>query len=291
MKKQYYWLNLLILGGLLLNGCQFISSGGDSMDSYPLGSGFRYSSYGPPYNPGPEYWGNVGLGMAERFDGAVPQAIWIVGIISGQGSFVNFPTGIDNKYVMDVAVDGNEETFKLFDELGVQVWLQVEPGMAPVEDLIHAMLSQYGHHPCIIGVGVDVEWHQSYEVPEGKPVSDEEARAWVAAARSHGEQYRVFLKHWDINWMPPTERDGLVFIDDSQGLESLDEMVAEFQAWGESFNPAPVGFQYGYLSDKNWWKELTDPPEAIGNAILEAVPNVEGLYWVDFTVFDIFPPQ
>lgn len=75
--------------------------------------------------------------------------------------------------------------------------------MAPVEDLIHAMLNQYSHHPCVIGVGVDVEWYQSYETPEGKPITDEESRAWVAAARSHGEQYRVFLKHWEIDWMPP----------------------------------------------------------------------------------------
>ncbi len=260
------------------------------MDTHPLGAGFRFSSYGPPYNPGPEYWANVGMQMADRFDDAVPQAIWIVGILNGQGTFVNFPTGIENKYVMDTAVDGNEATFDLFDEMGIQIWLQVEPGMAPVEELIHAMLKQYGHHPCVIGVGVDVEWYQSFKVPEGKPVSDAEARAWVAAARSHGEQYRVFLKHWETDWMPPAERDGLVFIDDSQGFDSLEAMVAEFQAWGDAFAPAPVGFQYGYLSDKIWWKEIVDPPGEIGDAILDAVPNTEGLYWVDFTVFDIFPP-
>ena len=39
------------------------------MDSYPLGAGFRYSSYGPPYNPGPEYWANVGIQMADKFEG------------------------------------------------------------------------------------------------------------------------------------------------------------------------------------------------------------------------------
>ena len=213
-----------------------------------------------------------------------------MGIIHGQGIFVNFPTGIDNKYVMDTVVDGNEAIFDYFDEMGVQVWLQVEPGMAPVEELIHAMLNQYGHHPSVIGVGVDVEWYQSYEAPEGKPISDEEACAWVTAARSHGEQYQVFLKHWEIDWMPPTEREGLVFIDDSQGLESLDAMVAEFQDWSKAFAPAPVGFQYGYLSDKVWWKVLDDPPAEIGNGLIEAIPNTEGLYWVDFTVFDIFPP-
>lgn len=88
----------------------------------------------------------------------------------------------------------------------------------------------------------------------------------------------------------PTERDGLVFIDDSQGLESLDAMADEFKLWGEAFAPAPVGFQYGYRSDKVWWKEFNDPPAEIGNSLIESIPNTEGLYWVDFTVFDIFPP-
>ena len=88
--------------------------------------------------------------------------------------------------------------------------------------------------------------------------------------------------------MPPTEREGLVFIDDSQGLDSQEAMVAEFKRGGEAFAPAPVGFQYGYLSDKVWWKELEDPPAEIGNSLIDSVPNTEGLYWVDFTVFEFF---
>ena len=259
-------------------------------DIYPLGAGFRFSSYGPPYDPGVEYWRSVGDGMAARFPGSVPQGIWILGVISGQGTFVSFPTGIDDKNVYDFPVDTNDPIFDLFDKTGIQVWLQVEPGMAPVEDLIHALLKQYKHHPSVIGVGVDVEWHQSYETPEGKAITDEVAKNWVTAARSHGEQYRVFLKHWEIEKMPPTYREGLVFIDDSQGFDSLEKMTAEFQAWGEAFYPAQVGFQFGYPQDKQWWRELNDPPKEIGEAILEVVPNCEGLYWVDFTIFDIFPP-
>jgi hypothetical protein len=290
MQRKFRWLAIFVLGSLLVSGCQFLGTGGNEMDSHPLGAGFRYSSYGPPYNPGPDYWVSVGQQMAGKFEGAVPQGIWILSTIHGEGTFANFPTGIESPYILDSPVDGNEAILTLFDEQGVQVWLQVEPGMAPVEDLIHALLKQYGHHPSVIGVGVDVEWYQSSGTPEGKPVSDEEARAWVTAARSHGEQYRVFLKHWEIGWMPPTERDGLVFIDDSQEFDTLDDMIAEFEEWGEAFAPAPVGFQFGYRADKPWWGEFDDPPATIGNAILEAVPNTEALYWVDFTVLEVFPP-
>ncbi len=91
--------------------------------------------------------------------------------------------------------------------------------------------------------------------------------------------------------MPPTVRDGITFIDDSQILPSLDAMVAGFAAWGRAFAPAPVGFQFGYPSDRPWWSRLDDPPRRIGEAILAAVPNAYGLYWVDFTVNEVFPPE
>ena len=111
-----------------------------------------------------------------------------------------------------------------------------------------------------------------------------------SAVRRHNPDYDLFLKHWEIGKMPPTEREGLLFIDDSQILPSLDAMVDEFAEWGRAFAPAPVGFQYGYESDRPWWSKLDDPPGDVGRAILERVPNTEGLYWVDFTVLELFPP-
>jgi hypothetical protein len=138
---------------------------------------------------------------------------------------------------------------------------------------------------------VDVEWYRSIEEPDGQAVTDAEARAWLAAARSHDPSYRLFLKHWLIEKMPPTERDGIFFIDDSQILPSLEAMVDEFAAWGRAFAPAPVGFQIGYETDRRWWEKLQDPPAEIGRRILEKAPNTRGIYWVDFTVLDVFPPS
>ena len=91
--------------------------------------------------------------------------------------------------------------------------------------------------------------------------------------------------------MPPTLRDGLLFVDDSQIFPSLDAMVAEFAAWGKRFAPAPVSFQFGYQSDRPWWVKLEDPPGEIGRRILAAVPNTESLIWVDFSVLEVFPPE
>jgi hypothetical protein len=170
------------------------------------------------------------------------------------------------------------------------VWLQIEPFFADVDEQIHLVLARYRHHPSVVGIGIDVEWYRSTNPDEGQAVTDAEATRWLGIARQYNPKYRLFLKHWLIEKMPPTVREGLLFVDDSQILPSLDAMVDEFAQWGRAFAPAPVAFQYGYPSDRPWWIRLSDPPRAIGEAILARVPNARGLYWVDFTVSEIWPP-
>lgn len=261
-----------------------------SLAQLELGAGFRYSTYGVGNDPGPEYWLSVGTRMASRFPGSQPQTIWIVSTFAGVGTVLSFPGDSDDPTIHFSMDDNNEAALTLFDHEGVGVWLQVEPGDAPMEDLIDIVLDRYGQHPSVIGVGVDVEWFHSSGTPEGEPVTDAEARAWVQAVRAHNPGYRLFLKHWEIDWMPPTEREGIVFVNDEQGHDSLEAMIASFAAWGEAFAPAQVGYQYGYSSDGPWWRELEDPPREIGAAILERIPNTAGLYWVDFTVLEVFEP-
>jgi hypothetical protein len=262
-----------------------------SAESRAVGAGFRYSVYGPDCHPPAEYWGLVGLEMAKRFENSVPETIWIVGRLNRTGTRLNFPVKSSNPLIVGSAYDENEATLDLFDRLGFRVWLQVEPGFAPIDELIEIVMSRYAHHPSVIGFGIDVEWYRSANPDEGQPVTDEEARTWVKAVRKHGRaDDRLFLKHFSIDRMPPTERNGILFVDDSQILPSMDAMVEEFAVWGRKFAPAPVAFQYGYESDRPWWRMLEDPPREIGQAILDAVPNTEGLYWVDFTVIEVFPP-
>ena len=255
-----------------------------------LGAGFRYSSYGPAYNPGVEYWMHVGQEMSSRFPGSTPEVIWIVSVMEEQCTRLTFPGNNEEPYITFSEVDENQAALTLFDQLGFRVWLQVEPGDASVEKLFDLILERYGNHPCVVGVGVDVAWHHSFLKPEGTSVSDEEAASWLEAARVHGEQYRLFLKHWETDMLPPSLREGLLFVDDSQLFDSLDKMVAEFTEWGKYFSPAPVAFQFGYPADRTWWGKFADPPKSIGEAILSGVPNTSGLYWVDFTALDVFLP-
>jgi len=282
-KKRLLW-GLSIL--LVLTSCAPATK-----ELTTLQAGFRYSSYGPSYNPGPEYWPYVGGQMSAKFPGSRPAALWIVGIVDGEGTYLNLPCETEDPYIRCGYVDMNKDILDTFDEKGYDVWLQVEPGNASIDELIDIVMDQYRDHPSVVGFGIDVEWYKYTGGPEGRPVTDEEAKRWVSAIREHDRNYQLFLKHWDENWMPPTVRDGIMFVNDSQQFESFDQLVAEFTAWGKLFAPSPVGFQFGYPADRKWWQDLQDPPKDIGQAILDNVPNTRGLYWVDFTILDVFPPQ
>jgi hypothetical protein len=234
--------------------------------------------------------------MSARFPGSVGEQVAVVVEVFGGGGrtrcWAHFPQppGTWTNVVFD-DVDLFEPVFDAFDQSGIKVWLQVEPARCEIPMLIDLLMLQYGHHPSVIGFGVDVEWYRKDLAKFGKPVTDDEAHAWVQQTRGYNANYQVFLKHWLTEKMPPTEREGLVFIDDSQGHGSLAAMVSEFTVWGQTFAPAPVGFQYGYQSDKSWWSSLADPPRDIGNALLTNIPNTKDLLWVDFTAYDIWPPE
>ena len=65
--------------------------------------------------------------------------------------------------------------------------------------------------------------------------------------------------------------------------------MTKFDAWGRTFASAPVGFQYGYEADQEWWSALSDPLKDIGQELLDMIPNTTDLYWVDFTMEQIWP--
>jgi hypothetical protein len=258
-----------------------------------LGAGFRYMSFNPKVPPDPKYWLNVGKEMANRFPGAKPEGVWIVSKVKIQekgGSQLSFPiTGQKDPLISGNDQDLNEAALKEFDRLGYRIWLQIEPGFASVEELLDIVLKRYGHHSCVVGVGIDVEWFRSVNPDGGDPVTDDLARSWLAVARSHNPAFRLFVKHWLVEKMPPTVRDGLLFVDDSQIFPAMDPMIEEFAKWGKAFAPSPVAFQIGYPSDHPWWSKLKDPPKEIGTRILQAVPNTEAIFWVDFSVTEVFP--
>jgi hypothetical protein len=237
------------------------------------------------------YWGNVADSLSRSFSStATPAAVWIVTFYGDGGdTYATFPSGgATVAHVSFTSTDFNEAYLTEFDRRGMRVWLQIEPGAASVSDLIDVVLSRYKNHKCVTGFGIDVEWLDAQSVSEGRRVTDAEASAWEQKVKSYDPAYTLFLKHYTQNRMPLTYRGDILFVDDSQQFPGFASCVNEFKVWGQSFPANKVAFQFGYPDDRPWWSLLQNPPVTLGNALLAAIPNTAGLFWVDFTISEVF---
>jgi len=257
-------------------------------------AGVRSSKYGLTPFPDPAAWQTAIQAMTGYFPGAAPCAVWIVGTMARRPLFTHLEFPADGKSYAHIefeTADRHEPYLSFFDGAGIKVFLQVEPANADVGTLIDLVLERYRHHPCVIGFGVDVEWNREADNPKrGVRVDDATARTWEARVKSHNPSYRLFLKHWNKNWMPPTYRGDIVFVDDSQIFPGMAAMIREFsENWAPAFYPNLVIFQVGYKTDKPWWSKLCDPPQTIGDAIRGKVRQDIGIIWVDFSLGDVLP--
>ncbi len=280
---------------LALSGCGTNSPGGPGPAGDVGRAGVRSSSYGAVPYPDPQGWQGYIEYMSGAFPGSTPSALWIVGTVdeSIEGINLEFPTpdSLVYPHVSFSDEDMHEEYLAWFDQCGIEVFLQVEPGYAEVGTLIDIVMQQYGDHPCVAGFGVDVEWYGNVtEGQPGTPVTDSAAAAWETHLQNHDEDHRLYLKHWDPAWMPPGYRGGIIFVDDGQGYADMSAFLADMQAWAEAFPSSVVFYQYGYDSDRPWWETLESPPLTIGQALADQTPQECGLFWVDFNLSEIPQP-
>lgn len=255
-------------------------------------AGSRQSCYGVKPFPDTTQWGYVMLNMASFFPGSQPTAVWIIGTIHKGRCHLEFPTdGNSYEYInFNTSTDKHESYLSYFDTHGIKVYLQVESGMANINDLINIILTRYQHHTCVAGFGIDVEWYQvdSTTPNESIRITDEDAGQWNNLIKSYKPEYRMFLKHWLTKMMPPTYRGDVIFISDSQGFDKLSILASEFGNWADYFKTSLVMFQIGYPSDYKWWKELEHPPKNISEAIAINVYNKSqelGIIWMDFSLY------
>ncbi len=293
----------VLIAKCLAISCDANGSCGSQKDSSSvMYAGWRSSDYGYQQQEEPSYWIYVAKEMASKFPGAKSSGIWILGTDNGDGTCgLSFPDPGKGPYqnIEFDNVDRNEKYLKAFDDAGLAIWLQIEPADANVDQLIDLVLDKYSHHSSVIGFGIDVEWLESNNNnPGGRPVTSVEAKRWLDKVKSYNPNYQFFLKHWDVSYMPETHYKDTVFISDSLDHQSLGALVDNFaNEWTSSFADDEVGFQIGYdidndgdgRSDRDWWKLMNDPPKEIGDAIIARIPNVKGIYWVDFTVKEVFP--
>ena len=258
-------------------------------------AGFRASritsSFPDNVFPDDNYWVHVGNGMSNKLNLSVPSSIWIVSLYQNNGiTRLGFPVQKDSaSKILGADYDQNENYLTRFDKEGFKIFLQIEPGSASIDTLIDMVLKRYGHHSCVTGFGIDIEWYEADKYKDGRKVSDSAAAAWEAKVKSFNKNYTLFLKHFNPEWMPKNYRGNIIFINDGQQFGSLNELKNDFINWSNYFPNNKVGFQYGYPADEIWWQKLNDPAKTIGEELISSVPNIYSLYWVDFSVTKIFP--
>ena len=190
----------------------------------------------------------------------------------------------ETKYIKYDKTDKFEKILTKFDEEGFNVWLQVEPGDNDLIELAKIVFKKYGHHSCVKGFGIDLEWWYKSEYDEGKKLSDDYAKKVVDYIRKINPNYTVFAKHWKKELMPDTYRDGMIFVDDSQEFDSINYMKREFKEWAEAFPNNPVFFQIGYEADEHLWiRSPVDFAKSIIDEVTKYNKHV-GIIWVDFTM-------
>jgi len=84
--------------------------------------------------------------------------------------------------------------------------------------------------------------------------------------------------------MPPTYRDHMVFVNDSNGFSSMDRVKKEFGEWAQKFSSNTVFYQIGYKDDQNYWgSNPVKFAKDIVNEVTQYNKHV-GILWVDFTM-------
>ena len=210
--------------------------------------------------PSKEAWAHAIFNVHNRFPNSRPWATWGVGDVR------------DAQPLTDAQ---HEEYLDYMDELGVDILLELAPNRdADVPALMDTWLAKLKHHPCVKGLGIDLEFY--------KRVDDDTARAWDERLKAVNSSYRLFFKHWEQGFMPPTYRgNGDVIFINTSSEASVDALNAEFAAWARHFSPNAVAFQIGYPADedgmdgdknKGWW-QLDDPIKDWGNSLLAKLDN------------------
>ena len=276
-------------------------------DGIRIGFAAAQFSVAPPF-PGHEYWAKAGKLASDKFPGATAEGVWVIGgVLQGGICYLNFPSSTQYSNIAFASTDENEPYLDYFDSQGISIILQVEPGLADVDTILKLVLDQYAHHPCVSGVGVDVEWNQAPAYWEGRPVTDEEAARWYKLINTYAwrskthaslwerlfgtaeKKYVLALTHWKTEKMPPTYREGIYFLYDGFRFKSESDMMRYCIDWGQSYPDNPVGYYIGFPDDRFWWGSNSDPCFTLGERLMKNIGNAKGVYWMGTSIRDICP--
>ncbi len=274
----------------VLRGTFYIGYAGQSTLLQPAGStatlqwaGLRSSAYGARLDPDTLEYEAHPFPTKEAWETAVddvdadlsiqghdpnPMLVWIVGEVDWpypdpmEGVWLEFskPAGWndnDSRIEFRPHTWNHEDYLDYFDANNIDVFLQVEPGDAPIEKQIALVMGELAvdnetgqPHSSVKGFGVDVEFYDSDGDGSGDDqVTDEDAREWELRVKSFNPEYRLFLKHYFTNPLPPNYRGDIIFVDDTQDMDSWTNFKNGMTGFANAFAPNDVMYQIGYPAD------------------------------------------
>ena len=292
MKKVLIVLALIMVTAFAMTSCDEELNSGPCTVKW---AGIRISTYGMRSSFGkdnfPDETAMAGYAnkMAGCYEGSKGAYVLIVGELHSDGCTLYFPVTGNYNYIEGSKTDKYESYLDKCDELGIDVWLQVEPGYGDLVTLADLVMKRYSHHSCVKGFGIDVEWHKPIDgSDEGTPLSTADAKRVLAKVREYNPEYTVFVKHWMQSHLPG-KVDGLIYVNDSQQFDSLQHAFTELSEWASYYAPNPVMFQIGYNADKWIWNTYANPAKQFGQAIVDQCRsgNDVGIIWVDMTLSQV----
>lgn len=286
LKRRYLALILVLVLLLATIGVYYTQQAKPSRNIY---SGFWSTGFG---TAAPDLFVNLTKQMASITQGLSTGNILAVGTVLVQEGtcILTFPSNETYPH-MSFSIsnlDRNEASLTAFDENGVKVWLEVEPGFADINQLIDVVLKRYGHHPSVQGFSIDLEWHWDWPNKWLIPVTDEEANQWLNKTKSYNPDYKLLLIHWLTEVMPHATHQDIVFIGDKQNWPGLNWLVDGVKLWGENFSQRDVGYIIGFRRDLEWMSKLENPPREIGLALTQNIPNCHFIFWSYETILEVF---
>jgi len=274
-----------------------------SQDAAPLFVGLRRSSYGlPKQNRDDAWWISRAVRFATNFPHAQPLILEVISNYQDDGSTeIEFPRpaayqgSVANMTFHRGNNVNHERALSAYDAHGVKAILQFEPGHADVATCFELAHQAFAHHSSVIGLAIDGEWFRTKvsRNRKGLAISDREARGWMEQVLRFNPSWVLVLKHFEPDHLPANYRHrNLWFVTDSQDFPTQAAWMADMRSWAAAFKGSPLGAQFGYKNDQQWWSGTPAPPVDLGRALLRDLPDYRMLLWVDFTAAHVeFGPK
>ncbi len=159
---------------------------------------------------------NYAVGVWDNFDYSKPIDYWTssarsfggdatvidLAVVQARDGYAALPFPFSGSGTLRSVSDTDllEPYLRRLDSEGIGVILSLQPMDADITDLIGIILGRYGHHRCLAGINVDLEWKQT-----GNPqhASNQERDAWTGKINSYGTNLKLFLTFFkDYTYFP-----------------------------------------------------------------------------------------